>query len=903
MSKISFWSEWGRLSQLAFKVLSVFTLLLIATVLVTELGGLSYFYSWEMTGYLEEVLLPVFSDHSDYIESSVQFGVNLLFQKAGATFQLLPKWGAYAFFAVFILCLSGILAIVSHLSRFWFIASMGFLVLALASAGVAKIGVLGLTGQLAVGTLTIPLIALCYFFNTIRNDIGVGLRFFLILDLFVVLIMLIALTSSVQYPILTLAYNVYWPALALSVVFIFMVGHEVIHAILVLTTQGSKEDESGNTLHFIVFSVIYLINVVLLYMRNVSYIDWDIYYLNDFLLLSVSSILGLWGLKNREQLYQGVLPFRPHLVYLFFALAILTFSTILFVSIAGNDSTIEVFEDAIVFGHIGFGGSFLVYLIANFISLLMKNLPVHKIAFREDNFPYATSRLVGFIVVLAFFFASSYAALYQSVSGYFNGIADMYLMTEQKTKAVEYYHRASTYGNILYQSNNNHKSNLMLGILEPEGKKAIAHFVSSTKKRPTPYAFANLGSVYESENMFFDAMFTYQKALKLFPNNWAINNNLALLFNRTNVLDSTVYYLTKIKETDWKQNLVESNLLAVRAKHGGKVDNIETNFERVSMISNALAYDVINQNEVREPQIMVHEGTRLNLFTFSYLNNLGLVCLQNGDESYLLTIDKYLLDPNNGDYYKTLSLLKGANLYVNGRMTEAFTLMNQLRGTNNEMEAKAIMIMGKWAMELGQPFLANKYFELSREAGYPWATADLAQSYGMTNNSSVAQYILFNEYSNLDTTRYSVEIEQLKNLEQALDSGLVVWKGHQYDFEREATKLQAIISDEGGKEAYIALGLNNPFYEEGVIATAEFLNKNGENEEAYNVLQNAITINEYSEALIREYIDQCFKMGLTSYAESTILRLYDILPINEYNLYEQEFEVKKSESIAKSEEW
>lgn len=903
MNKIAFWSEWDKTDRLTFKVLSIVTLLFIIAALVIELGGLSYFFQWEMTAYLDKVVYPLFSNHSSFIESTIAADVQLLLQKAGAGYQLLPAGVVYAFLGVIIVGVSMMLGVLSYLSRFWYVVSMGAFILLVAGMGVSTIGLLGLSGQLAIGVVVVPVIALTYYFNSFRADLSLGIRVLAILALLLLFGTLIAFTSVESHPVLLLAYNAYWPGLVLTVVFALIVGHEIIYAILILTTQDSKESESGNTLHFIVFSLIYLVNVALLYMKNTGVVDWNIYYLNAFLLLSVSTVLGVWGIKGREVLYGSTLPFRPYALVLYLSMAVISFATIVFVFLSGNDSAVEVLEDAIVFGHIGFGSSFLVYIIANFISLLVKNLPVHRVAFREDNFPYATGRLAGFIVVAALFFASNYAALSQAVSGYLNGLGDMSLMTNDMESAKDYYDRGARYGNLLNLSNKNHKSNLMIGLLEPGAKKSIDYFKNATRRRPTEHAYTSLGLAYEAENMFFDAMFTYQEGLEKFPDSWALNNNIALLFNRTNVLDSTLYYLNKVEGNDWQASLVEANKLAVGAKHRVNMDVEGENTERVSLMSNALAYEVLQKETAAEYKVFNQDATRLNLFTFSYLNNLGLACMRSKNDAYLSVVDQYLDDPNNGDFHSTLAFLKGANLYVSGRLTDAFNHMNMLRGESLEMEAKASMTMGKWAMELGQPFLANKYFELSREAGYPWATADLAQSFAGTNSASVAQYILYQAYTALDSTRYQNEIGQLKQLEQAVANQAVTWKGEVYDFATEQAQLQAIESDKAGKEAYVALAMTNPFYGFGVLSAVDYLNANEDAEAAYEVLQNAVSVNEFSVPIIKSYIDQCFKLGYVNYAESTILRLYEILPQEEYFAYEQEFEVKKTEAEAAAQEW
>jgi hypothetical protein len=70
---------------------------------------------------------------------------------------------------------------------------------------------------------------------------------------------------------------------------------------------------------------------------------------------------------------------------------------------------------------------------------------------------------------------------------------------------------------------------------------------------------------------------------------------------------------------------------------------------------------------------------------------------------------------------------------------------------------------------------------------------------------------------------------------------------------------------------YNMLASWDPFFEEGVIAAVQYFN-DSRNEEnyAYNLLVNALTVNSYSEALNKFYIEYCLNDGLIDFARNRL---------------------------------
>ncbi|WP_143519882.1 M48 family metallopeptidase [Reichenbachiella sp. 5M10] len=869
----------------------------------------SIFFTWLSSGGIASLDFPVYSSHSTVLEGVVSGEVSLILQKAKASYELLSDFWVFGFAVLVYLALAFGLAVVSTFNRFWFVIAMGVLVLLVSLSGVSGLGLFGVGPEVVIGGLSVLLIALTYYYQSVRVDVPFIYRVLSYCTLFSLVSCVIVFSSVMPRPLLLLSYDAYWLGLIFSIAFSLLVGHEVVYAILVVATRSMKGDDSKESgIHFIVFSLIYLLNVGLLFMRNSGYINWDIYYLNPTLLLAMSALLGVWGLKDREVLYKGIMPFMPFALIMYFSLAVVCFVTILFLSFSGNDPALEVIEDAIVFGHLGFGGMFFIYVLVNFITLLLKGLPIYKVVFKEDNFPYATSKLAGLIIVSALFFASNYAAFNQAVSGYFNGLGDMNLSLGEYSKAKEYYRRGAIYGNMLAHSNRNHRSNFMYAELLEDHSERSVWYKSATQKNPTEEAFVNLGVSYESNNQFFDAIFAYQEGLKEFPDSWALRNNLAMLYLKTNVEDSVIYHMKHPNNANaWQSGVMEANLLGAYTRHDREVDFELQYLDRIDVQTNAIANKVAIQKESDIDDVLESLDLQLNLFSFAYLKNVGMSEWRGQGTYYLDHIDSFLEEPANDAYYASLVWIKALNLYERGDVAGAYGVMHVLASRVEDKVPYVEMLLGKWSMEQDAPLLAARCFERARENGYPVSTADLAQAYAQTERASVGQYLLYKERE--DNSTDAVYATKLEALELALREGKDTWPREEDMFVRGKESLRkaqevALSAPELVETMYLELGEKNPFYEPGVLAAAEYFNQERKDpDQAYGILLQAITINEFSAELLMGYIEQCLAMGLTSYAESAVVRLVDVLSPQEFEAYEVRFEEQKANAEASLNTW
>src|SRR5690606_11563815 len=102
-------------------------------------------------------------------------------------------------------------------------------------------------------------------------------------------------------------------------------------------------------------------------------------------------------------------------------------------------------------------------------------------------------------------------------------------------------------------------------------------------------------------------------------------------------------------------------------------------------------------------------------------------------------------------------------------------------------------------------------------------------------------------------------------------------------YELEKMWYTALISEASGdmetaRKNYRIIGTWNPYFEDGIIAAADFFRTHDpDGFEAYTLLVEAIQVNHNSYRLLRAYAEEAERKGLDEYAASARLRLQAIL--------------------------
>lgn len=624
MNSIQFWNNF----QKPTKFLYIFSLIILAISLI--IFGLAYFKGlenvihWDVLSELGEV--PIVLDQFKVGEEtlSIPSKTFTVTEQFVASPMAINTLGNHLFLGFFITGFILILSALSALRRFWYLIFMGSVILLIVTFN------LGLVFNLSDNYINIGAIILyigtSYFFHAFRPDIDILKRFFAFFFITVLVGLSIYYFSKVANPFLLLSSYRTSGAMLLSVGFIFIISYEIVNGFLIITTssKGSKQ-----LLNFLIISFIYLTNVLLIFLHNNKTIDWNMVYLSPFLLLIISLILGIWGFRQRRNLSVEVMDFEESGAFIYIGLGIITLSTGGLAFVTGNDPMVEVFEDAVTYSHLAMGIMFLVYVILNFSSLFRDGLEVYKVVFKPFRYPIWMFRIMALIMVGGLLLFIDFFPTKQFSAASYNALGDYYT-TEKDYKFAEIEYKIA-----LSYEPRNHKTNYALASLaltQGDNETAGVYFRKATAKNPSPFDYEGLSRSLSDGEQFFNAIFVLKEGVQKFPKSGELQNNLAYLYNKSKLLDSTlIYYEMAIKNAQ-KPEVPASNLLAfwannLKDKGIEEVLNKTEDIKYNSFQANKLAL----KNVAKDPSLQVENwggvfspDSVLNASDFAWIYNQSI---------------------------------------------------------------------------------------------------------------------------------------------------------------------------------------------------------------------------------------------------------------------------------------
>jgi hypothetical protein len=629
-SALQFWNNF----QKPTKFLYLFSLIILAISLI--IFGLAYFKGlenvihWDVLSELGEVpiVLDQFKVGNETLSiPSKTFTVTEQFVASPMAINML---GNYLFLGLFMTGFLIILSALSALRRFWYLIFVGSVILLIVTFN------LGLVFNLSDNYINIIAIILyigtSYFFHAFRPDIDILKRFITFLFITIIVGILIHYFSKIANPFLLLSSYRTSGAMLLSVGFIFLISYEIINGFLIITTssKGSKQ-----LLNFLIINFIYLINVLLIFLYNNKTIDWNMIYLSPFLLLIVSIILGIWGFKQRKNLSVEVMDFEESGAFIYVGLGIITLATCGLAFATGNDPMVEVFEDAVTYSHLAMGIMFLAYVILNFSSLFRDGLEVYKVVFKPFRYPIWMFRIMALIIIGGLLLFIDFFPTKQFSAASYNALGDYYA-TEKDYKFAEIeYKIASSY------EPRNHKTNYALASLaltQGDNETAGVYFRKATAKNPSPFDYEGLSRSLSDGDQFFNAIFVLKEGVQKFPKSGELQNNLAYLYNKSKLPDSTlIYYELAIKNAK-KPEVPSSNLLAfwannLKEKGIEEVLNKTEDIQYNSFQANKLALkNVVKTHTIKEEGWggVFSSDSVLNASDFAWIYNQSIHQKSNG---------------------------------------------------------------------------------------------------------------------------------------------------------------------------------------------------------------------------------------------------------------------------------
>lgn len=719
MRNLLFWQRWPAPERTLFNIT---TLLFGITI-----ASLAYYYIVtpspvvEFQSIVEAQLaeVPFESFRKGAFELSVPGNSYTLTERLLGT-PLSPNLTAnYLWLGIFVLSVTGLLAVVTTLSRYYYLLSMGVFILLVVSLKLETLLMFGRDDR--VFSVMILLVFglgsfhIYYFLPGLKFLLRV-LYFF---ALTVITAVVIFFFSAAELPGLHIATYSFPAGMVATLLFIVTVAHEIIASFITILTRSTRQGRTIN--HFLIITLIYMLNLVAVYALKFGFIRWNIFTIDVFLLLVVSGVLGIWGFRQRQKILEGIVDIEPGGMIGYVLLGCLAFGSISTFFGTANDPAYDAVADIVIFTHLGYGLIFVFYIISNFGNMLSQNMAVHKVLYNPTTMPFFTFRLAGLIATLALLIFNTWQVpAHNAVAGYQNAVAGLYLMEENNRVAAVYYDQGRTYGF------SNHHSNYALANLaglrfDHEGEKGF--YKSASYLRPTEMSYLNWAQMWQSEQDDTTAIGVLKEGLTQFPRSSAISNSLGLLYAELGQPDSAALYL-QIKAAPY----VQSNLLALAARNKLPLlaDSAYRQRDNTDLMTNKIAFAMAN-GIVSHVPLTIGADSALTNSAAAYINNYVVNHPGLTDTTTLKQIEALARLEVNMGLAEPLLFSTALGFYSAGNINKAFKLMEEVAIVSSG-KGKYNNILGLWCLEQDEPVRGQGYLEFALSQQYTGALVTHAVS-------------------------------------------------------------------------------------------------------------------------------------------------------------------------------
>lgn len=754
----------------------------------------------------------------------------------------------------------------TYLKRYAFFIVVALFALFLNRLNLFEVGLFGVDSKMIILIPFVALISPLVIFHEYKKSTSFSIRLITLMILSGIL--LFGIKNPTLFTDHLIAHSLFGFAI-FSLIFLFIVSEEVVFSILYVVTNG--KGGKSNHLHFLVLSLIYLGNLVLYYLNKSGLYENSFFFFDPFILLAITCIISLWSIRHKAGFLSKYLH-ADTLYLIMVSLGIVTLSFLSYHMIRGNDAVYQAFHYFILYFHIGFGALFFLYIIGNFIDPLIKGFEVHKIAYKERNFPYASARLGGLFAVLAFYFLSGQEPYNLLKSGYYN-----YLAEEAKTEgnpllAKEYTLQAS------YLGYNTHYANYSLGLLELEkGAEypAKTYFYSATQRYPSDYALVNYGNL-DAEINPNKVQAIYEEALRDISSS-EIENNLGIIhLDKGEVEKSLEYFEGADPSGEWNNAPLINKWNVLK-----KMDAVDS----VSVLKNYADGNFgvksnILTTQTKETQLQFAYDQLLNagaLHRQAYLMNASYLFAHDSLEAFAR---RELEASSDAAFNKRLRMALALHLYDKGRINDAFLTLDYLQANAHQYyKGKYLDALGKLAIDQNAYQLAIDFFDQAIVMKHPSSIFGKMEAMARLGKKEQIPEELLKSLK--------------KNPELTTRANLILSNLDSYDAPSIPKKTVPLLDTLKHPEL-VALGRRNAFHEDQVIAVVDEL-KQREASGGYELLVDATEINPYSVKLLKKYSLIALDWNLNDYADQTLEKLKALISEEEFEHFEKSYKQKKEQ--------
>lgn len=732
MNSSTFWKSWGNPNQFFFWLLTTTLLLSIVFFWYSYYSNPAPVITWDQFQQLNTEEVPIRTFSKSIFEIPIYGETYLIYEILGGS-ELNPNTNAsYFFLAIFSISILALISVISSLNRFWFIVGMGIFCLFFMTFRLEAIQIFGMTTRIFPMVLLLLFCLLAYYFHGIKTESSFITRYISFGAVYILLIGSIVFFGKVEDPLLHLSVNGFALATIVNIIFILMIAHEIPAAFINVITKGSRQTKSMQ--HFLVIIGFYLINLFLAYGIKIGYIGLNIWVIDLYLLFTCSAILGIWGFRQREPLYESILSANPMGTYFILGMALMSFGTMGYFMATANDTILTVIKDLIIYSHLGYGIIFLFYVISNFGSMLTKNLPVHKVLYKPTTMPYFSFRFMGLICTFGFLvFDTNWRTPFNQIfAAYQNSYGDLHLAQGNVETAEVYYNKS-----ILFRNQNHHAHYALAGIqaarLEPG--KELEEWKAASESHPPEQTIINLSDAYRRSSKTSEALDAMEQAGRNLTDHAALLNAKGLIYAQLRMPDSALLAFQQARQSKYMKEIAETNLLAVSVRfkitHPADSLLILLGSDKEGPKTNALALANVQKLPI-QIEFNIGSDTSLSATKAAFISNYFINQRDAVDTTLINQAIELARRPINDSFKEHILIAAAHACYAQGRVKRAFELTREVAYRTGT--GKYFFLLGNWALEQGNPEIAGNYYAIAKEKNVSGALFGEALAHTEANN-------------------------------------------------------------------------------------------------------------------------------------------------------------------------
>ena len=516
--------------------------------------------------------------------------------------------------------------------------------------------------------LFIPLAFIGYLIHSFPKFEAISRQIWLIIALLLVIGYLV-LAKINESNLTSIIANGFYFYVFLVLIFLFLIANVIFsYFIKIISSTSIEKGKSYWPKIFLIFGI-YFVNVFILYAQEIKLIEVQQQIFTPIVLFVISCIIATlqsnqWQRNTQIAFWSGIA---------------VAYSLTFYADFLIHDGYREFIREFITISYLLVPLAFLIFLLANFYSLIQQGLPIHKVWEKPIHLKWILPQIAAIFGILFFLSFKNGYSINQLIATQQNLLADYHLEKKEESIAESYLKKSVSFD--LY----NFKANYTLATLAKkygDNASTLFYLQNALKKNNSAHAFIALTQTYENENLFFDALFNLQNGIVKNPNSHQISTYLANLYQKSNNRDSSFLYRTKALESCKTCAVEQMNELAFWIENGKK--------EKINSLAKQLEKEVKEMNHPNLSAIHVLSDAKMateratnkpkevmNVLDFAVVFNR----IANRKDTYKIEtalMKKMLENQLNEQFSAELLFLEAMNTYKNGKKTEGIAQLLQL---------------------------------------------------------------------------------------------------------------------------------------------------------------------------------------------------------------------------------